>query len=64
MQHITTLEQLRCAGVIAAVTISRSAYPSKLESSEVVHRYSMLNADKPKDGYPDEKAEIETRSRP
>jgi myosin-5 len=59
MQHITTLEQLRCAGVIAAVTISRSAYPSKLESSEVVHRYSMLNADKPKDGYPDEKAEIE-----
>ena len=59
MQHVTTLEQLRCAGVIAAVTISRSAYPSKLEVSEVVHRYSMLNADKPAGGYSDDFVEVE-----
>merc|ERR1712176_1460134 len=59
MEHITTLEQLRCAGVVAAVTISRSAYPSKLENSDVIHRYSMLNADKPKNGYPDQASEIE-----
>jgi len=59
MQHITTLEQLRCAGVVAAVTISRSAYPSKLEFSDVLHRYGMLNASKPKNGYPSETAEVE-----
>jgi len=59
VQHFTTLEQLRCAGVIAAVTISRSAYPSKLDYSEVIHRYSMLNTKKPKNGYPTETAEIE-----
>jgi len=59
MEHVTTLEQLRCAGVVAAVTISRSAYPSKLAYSDVIHRYAMLNTNKPKNGYPDEATEIE-----
>jgi len=59
MEHVTTLEQLRCAGVVAAVTISRSAYPSKLEYADVIHRYSMLNVNKPKNGYVDQPAEIE-----
>ncbi|KAG7372249.1 myosin E [Nitzschia inconspicua] len=59
MQHITTLEQLRCAGVVAAVTISRSAYPSKLDHSDVISRYGMLNEGKPKGGYPNQNAEIE-----
>lgn len=59
MEHVTTLEQLRCAGVVAAVTISRSAYPSKLEYGEVIHRYALLNVDKPKTGYSDEASEIE-----
>merc|ERR1712176_1500329 len=51
-------EQLRCAGVVAAVTISRSAYPTKLEYSDVIHRYAVLNTDKPKKGYTDEATEI------
>lgn len=59
MEHVTTLEQLRCAGVVAAVTISRSAYPSKLEYGDVIHRYAMLNEKKPKGGYKDEVSEIE-----
>ncbi|KAL3922001.1 MAG: hypothetical protein SGILL_002442 [Bacillariaceae sp.] len=59
MQHITTLEQLRCAGVVSAVTISRSAYPSKLDYDEVLSRYGMLNIGKPKGGYPNQKAEID-----
>jgi len=59
MEHVTTLEQLRCAGVVAAVTISRSAYPSKLEYSDVIHRYALLNINKSKNRYPDEEAEIE-----
>jgi len=46
MEHVATLEQLRCAGVVAAVTISRSAYPTKLEYSDVLHRYAMLNEKK------------------
>merc|ERR1711971_371809 len=59
LQHVTTLDQLRCAGVVAAVTISRSAYPSKLEYGDVLHRYAMLNENKPKEGYSTEAAEIE-----
>ena len=59
MEHITTMEQLRCAGVVAAVLISRSAYPSKLFHAEVVQRYGMLNEGKPKGGYADVKAECE-----
>mmetsp|Transcript_14833 Transcript_14833/g.42783 ORF Transcript_14833/g.42783 Transcript_14833/m.42783 type:complete len:1159 (-) Transcript_14833:96-3572(-) len=59
MQHITTMEQLRCAGVVAAVLISRSAYPSKLFHAEVVKRYGMLNEGRPKNGYPDVKSECE-----
>jgi len=59
MQHITTLEQLRCAGVVAAVTISRSAYPSKLPIDEFKNRYHMLNEAKKKDGYADNREEVE-----
>jgi myosin-5 len=33
MQHLSTIEQLRCAGVVAAVTLSRSAFPNRLENS-------------------------------
>lgn len=59
MEHITTMEQLRCAGVVAAVLISRSAFPSKLFHADVVERYGMLNEGKPKGGYPDVKSECE-----
>merc|ERR1712087_135122 len=51
MQHITTLEQLRCAGVVAAVTISRSAYPAKLDIPIVQDKYHMLNENKKPGGY-------------
>jgi myosin heavy subunit len=59
MQHVTTMEQLRCAGVIAAVIISRSAYPNRLDLGEVVELYGMLNEGKPKAGYPDVSAEVD-----
>jgi len=59
MQHITTLEQLRCAGVVAAVTISRSAYPSKLPHEEFKGRYHMLNEQKKKGGYASTQEEVE-----
>jgi myosin-5 len=39
MDHIPTLEQLRSAGVVAAVTLARSAFPNKLENSAVKFRY-------------------------
>jgi len=42
MQHITAVEQLRCAGVVAAVTISRSAFPNRLEHNQVLHRFMCL----------------------
>lgn len=58
MQHVTTLDQLRCAGVVAAVTISRSAYPSKLNFDEVIHRYSMINTEKIKTGYDNKTDEV------
>ncbi|CAB9521862.1 Unconventional myosin [Seminavis robusta] len=40
MEHIGTVEQLRCAGVVAAVTISRSAFPNKLPNDTVRLRFS------------------------
>ncbi|CAB9516520.1 Unconventional myosin [Seminavis robusta] len=42
MQHLTTIEQLRCAGVVAAVTISRSAFPNKLDHVGCLERFRMM----------------------
>nr|ACS35543.1 myosin G [Phaeodactylum tricornutum] len=42
MQHVSTIEQLRCAGVVAAVTISRSAFPNRLEHEAVLYRFKSL----------------------
>jgi len=42
MQHLSTIEQLRCAGVVAAVTLSRSAFPNRLENSVVRFRFSTM----------------------
>ena len=42
MEHLSTVDQLRCAGVVAAVTISRSAFPNRLEHEEVLGRFSSL----------------------
>ena len=42
MEHATTVDQLRCAGVVAAVTISRSAFPNRLEHSIVLERFKSL----------------------
>lgn len=42
MMHLSTVEQLRCAGVVAAVTISRSAFPNRLEHETVLERFKSL----------------------
>jgi myosin-5 len=42
MEHTGTVEQLRCAGVVAAVTISRSAFPNRLEHVIVLERFKSL----------------------
>ena len=42
MDHKLTVEQLRCAGVIAGITISRSCFPNRLPNSLVLARYSNL----------------------
>jgi len=42
MEHRSTVEQLRCAGVVAAVTISRSAFPNRLEHKIVLDRFKSL----------------------
>lgn len=42
MQHTSTVEQLRCAGVVAAVTISRSAFPNRLDHEVVLDRFKSL----------------------
>jgi myosin-5 len=42
LEHIPTVEQLRCAGVIAAVTLSRSAFPNKINNSVVRYRYASM----------------------
>jgi len=42
MEHIGTVEQLRCAGVVAAVTITRSAFPNRLEHAQAYRRFLPL----------------------
>ena len=42
LQHMSTVEQLRCAGVVAAVTISRSAFPNRLDHRSCLERFKML----------------------
>ena len=42
MEHVPTVEQLRCAGVVAAVTLSRSAFPNRLENSVTRYRYATM----------------------
>jgi myosin-5 len=42
MQHMTTIEQLRCAGVVAAITISRSAFPNRLDHRACYERFKVL----------------------
>uniref|UniRef100_A0A7S3P970 Myosin motor domain-containing protein n=1 Tax=Amphora coffeiformis TaxID=265554 RepID=A0A7S3P970_9STRA len=43
MQHMTTVEQLRCAGVVAAVTISRSAFPNRLDHRACWERFKVVS---------------------
>jgi myosin heavy subunit len=42
LEQKSVVDQLRCAGVVAAVTISRSAFPNKLSNTVVLVRYSHL----------------------
>jgi myosin-5 len=42
MDHIPTVEQLRCAGVVAAVTLARSAFPNRLGNGDVRWRYGSM----------------------
>jgi myosin-5 len=50
MQHMTTIEQLRCAGVVAAVTISRSAFPNRLDHQGCLDRFKVLSKAKKVEG--------------
>lgn len=40
--NMTTIEQLRCAGVVAAVVISRSAFPNCLDHRACFERFKVL----------------------
>ena len=42
MQHLSTIEQLRCAGVVAAVTLSRSAFPNRIDNKTVRYKFSSM----------------------
>ena len=42
LEHTTTVEQLRYAGIVAGVTISRSAFPNRLNNSVVYARYNSM----------------------
>lgn len=42
MEHKETISQLRCAGVVAAISIARSSFPNRLPNSVVLARYSNL----------------------
>lgn len=65
LEHVPTVDQLRCAGVVAAVTISRSAFPNRLDHEHVLERFKSLwpkGAEKCSEGSYDEKlhADVDT----
>mmetsp|Transcript_24855 Transcript_24855/g.71869 ORF Transcript_24855/g.71869 Transcript_24855/m.71869 type:complete len:1419 (-) Transcript_24855:699-4955(-) len=41
---LSSTEQLRCAGVVAAVNVSRAAYPNRLMHSTALERFSCLSS--------------------
>lgn len=43
MEHVGTIQQLRCAGVVAAVTLSRSAFPNQMTNEQVSMKYWPLH---------------------
>ena len=47
MAHIQVVEQLRCAGVVEAIRISRSAFPNRMPHADVVLRFGMLDKEAP-----------------
>lgn len=55
LQHMTSIEQLRCAGVVAAVTISRSAFPNRLDHRACYDRFKVLHKGRKKPGKGGEK---------
>ena len=59
MEHIGTVEQLRCAGVVAAVTITRSAFPNRLPHAQAFRRFLPLKAAGGKAPKDDIKAQLE-----
>lgn len=46
LEPLMVMEQLRCAGVIEAIRISRAAYPNRLAHVECLRRFCLLHADR------------------
>ena len=42
MEHLNTIEQLRCAGVVAAITLSRSAFPNRIDNKTAKYKFSSM----------------------
>jgi myosin V len=42
MNHNNVIDQLRCAGVVAGITITRSVFPNRLPNTLVLARYSSM----------------------
>lgn len=60
-EHKLVTEQLRCAGVVAGITISRSAFPNRLPNQVVLARFSDLCCDRAKRSVPKGDAAYECR---
>merc|ERR1711935_528566 len=63
MQHVTTIEQLRCAGVVAAVTLSRSAFPNQMANNVVKFKFWQMwdKVAHPSKGTPDMEAGVKLK---
>jgi myosin-5 len=55
MDMKSTAEQLRCAGVVAAVTISRVAFPNRLTHESAIDKFACLKQSSERDDIVDEK---------
>ena len=45
MDNASTVEQLRCAGVISAISVSREAFPNRMLHATVVEKFACLSSE-------------------
>ena len=59
MDLLSSVQQLRCAGVVAAVTISRVSFPNRLPHESALYRFSCISSNRQHEFESDDKSAVQ-----